>query len=82
MIGVGVGFWCLWDEEIIDLTTDEVPDEFTMVVDIPSDDENIDDINKQVGNIGGGDSENEDEDEDSAVLDDKDESMQLDYISE
>lgn len=82
MIGVGVAFWCLWDEEIIDLTIDEVPDEFTMVVDIPSDDENIDDINKQVGNIGGGDSEKEDEDEDSAVLDDKDESMQLDYISE
>ena len=42
-------------EEVIDLTTDEFPDEFTMLVDVPLDDEDID---KQVENTGG-DSENE-----------------------
>lgn len=82
-------------KEIIDLTADEPPDEFAMLVDIPSDDDEDskigiiesgrvgrDVIIKQVVNAGEGESGNEYECEDGEVSDNDDESLQLDYTSE
>ena len=81
-------------EEIIDLTGDEPPVEFTILMDIPSDDDKDSkiaiienncvgyDINtKQVANAGGGESGNEHEYKDGEVLDNDDGSLQLDCIS-
>ena len=55
-------------EEIIDLTNDELLDEFAMLVDVPSDE----DINKQVANAGGNSESGFDNGDDKGVPDDDD----------
>ena len=57
-------------KEIVDLITDKLPDEFEILIDVPSDDEDID---KQVVNTRGN-SENEfdDDNDKGGVLDDND----------
>ena len=57
-------------EEIIDLTTDELPDEFAMLIDVPLDDEDID---IQVVNTRGNlENEFDDDNDEGGVLDDND----------
>ena len=84
----------IYIEEIIDLTAAETPNGFRMLVDIPSDNKDINiaiiknghighktcPVNhKYVGNAEGGESRNEYKGKDSEVLDE--ESMLVDYIS-